>query len=282
MPQPILELGGDPANPRVMHIAPANGFVPETYLPLLRPFMADYRVVSLPPRVLWGDGQPPPIAPGIDWSQLADDMLAGMRQFALENVVAVGHSFGGIASILAVLQEPRRFRALILLDPTILHPQVIEMIKMAREKNIPIPLAEGALRRRREFGSVQEAFDQFRSRSLFAQWSDEALRLYAEHGTQPTPDGKRTLRWSAEWEAYYFSIGYTATWELVPKLANVLPVLILRGGTSDTYIEESMLRVRDMLPRATHIDIPGHGHLFPQTAPEETARVMQDWLGKLE
>src|SRR5258705_1942545 len=137
MPQPLIELGGDRTNPAVIHLAPANGFVPQTYLPLLRPFMDTYRVVSLPPRALWGDGQPPPVAAATDWTELADDLQAGMAQFALENVIAIGHSFGGIASILAALQEPQRFRALILLDPTILNTQVIEMMKIARRDGIP-------------------------------------------------------------------------------------------------------------------------------------------------
>src|SRR5688572_23540526 len=149
VPQPLIELGGDPSNPALIHIAPANGFVPQTYLPLLRPLMEQYRVVSLPPRALWGDEQPA-AASGEGWVQLGEDFLAGIAAFGLENVIAVGHSFGGVASMMAALKQPERFRALILLDPTILAQQWIDMIKMAWEQGVAIPMAERALRRRQE------------------------------------------------------------------------------------------------------------------------------------
>ena len=58
MPQTLLELAGD-ADAPILHIAPANGFPPQTYLPMLRGLSASYRVVCCPPRALWGDQAPP-------------------------------------------------------------------------------------------------------------------------------------------------------------------------------------------------------------------------------
>ncbi|MCU0512165.1 MAG: alpha/beta hydrolase, partial [Anaerolineae bacterium] len=266
---PLLDYGGDPAAPP-LHLAPANGFVPPTYTPLLRPLLAQYRVVCLPPRALW-QPQPPPPEPAQDWRSLADDLLAGFGAYGLHQVIAVGHSFGGIASLLAVLAQPQRFRALILLDPTILSQEILALIRLARQQNLPIPLAEGALRRRQHFASVDEAFAGFRRRALFQDWPDEALWLYAEHGTRPLPDGTRTLTWSAEWEAHYFNTGYAETWEVLPRLHGLLPTLIVRGETSDTYTAASAAAVAALLPAATHATIAGHGHLFPQSAPQATA-----------
>src|SRR5262245_22227216 len=115
MPQTLYEFGGKPDAP-VMHLAVANGFPPQTYIPLFQPFTERYRVVSLPPRALWS-GQHDPSETG-SWRALADDLLAGMETHKLNNVIAVGHSFGGVASALAAIKQPQRFRALILLDPT--------------------------------------------------------------------------------------------------------------------------------------------------------------------
>lgn len=112
---PLIELGGDGS---VLHLAVANGFPPQTYLPLLRPLMTRHRAVCLLPRALW-PAEPVPETLH-DWDSLAVDILAGLRQHNLTDVIAVGHSFGAVASILACLREPNRFRALVLLDPTIL------------------------------------------------------------------------------------------------------------------------------------------------------------------
>jgi pimeloyl-ACP methyl ester carboxylesterase len=68
---------------------------------------------------------------------------------------------------------------------------------------------------------------------------------------------------------------------MLPRLSGLLPVLIVRGGESDTYVAESAREVREILPDATHVDIPGHGHLFPQSAPAETGRVIAEWLASL-
>jgi pimeloyl-ACP methyl ester carboxylesterase len=282
MPQPLIELGGQ-ADAPIMNIALANGFPPQTYLPMLRPFTADYRVVSLPPRALWGDQTPP--VEYQNWQPLADDLLAGFSQNGLEDVVAVGHSFGAIASLLAVIKEPERFKALILLDPTILLPNMLDMIEQAWEQDVAdmIPLVQGAKRRRREFESVEDAFERFRSKSLFSDWPDEVLRLYVEHGTQAKADGDGIeLSWSAVWEAYYFSTVHLTIWDDLPKLDGLVATLILRGGTSDTFMEVARDRVQTLVPSATYDDIAGHGHLFPQSAPEITYERISRWMQNIE
>jgi pimeloyl-ACP methyl ester carboxylesterase len=278
MPQPLIELGGKPDAP-IFHIAPANGFVPQTYLPLARHFTTAYRVVCLPPRALWGaDYAAPQATITDDWTQVADDLEAGFNAQGWRNIVAVGHSFGGVATMLVALRQPDLFKALILLDPTIPPPHVMKMFLEARRQGIAIPLATGALRRRRDFASVDDAYENFRSKGVFSQWSDEAVRLYAEYGTQHNGTDQRTLAWSPEWEAYYFNSVYPHSWEIVTQLDGLLPVLVVRGGSSDTYTQETAQKIAQLLPRAMHQTVDGHGHLFPQSAPDETAHVMREWL----
>jgi pimeloyl-ACP methyl ester carboxylesterase len=278
MPQPLIELGGQPGGP-ILHLAVANGFVPETYLPLLRPFMSQYRAVSAVPRALWGDQAPPPLADAPTWQHIADDLLAALECYRLEQVVAIGHSFGGIASMNAVIAQPWRFRALVLLDPTILDEQIVDAIAQAMQLGISDqhPLAQSALKRKRHFESAEAFYARYRDNRVFADWDDEALRLYAEHGTVPAPEGGVTLRFSAEWEAFYFSTGFPQTWQALPKLNGLVPTLIVRGTHSDTYTAESAEKVARLVPAATHATVPG-GHLFPHSAPRQTGRLIADWL----
>ncbi len=275
MPQPLYTFGGDGP---IIHIAVANGFPPQTYQPLLQPFTAQYRVVCLPPRALWPDKPLPPEQPG-SWRSVADDLLDGLRQYELTDVIAIGHSFGGIASMPAALDEPQRFRALILLDPTILTPERVQMMKMAQETGQTelIPLVQTAHRRRRDFEGVEDAYIYFKGKPLFSDWPDETVRLYAESMTRPSSNGLE-LAWTPEWEAHYYRSYYTEIWETLPRLRGMLPTLIIRGGATDTFVEESLAQVKTLVPDAVYVDIPGHGHLFPQSAPGETWQVIQDWL----
>ncbi|MCY3833152.1 MAG: alpha/beta hydrolase [Chloroflexi bacterium] len=277
MSQPLIELAGAAGAPP-LHLAPANGFPPRAYLPLLRKLRA-YRCVSLPPRALWDDQGPP--SAYRDWSADAEDLLAGLAARQIGAVIAAGHSLGGIVSMLALLKAPERFKALIMLDPPILPPAMLAAVRRAWDDGAieQMPLVQGALRRRETFASRAEAFARFRHKRLFADWSDESLWLYVEHGVRPRGSGDGfELVWSREWEAHYFATVYLRIWEDLPRLTGSPPVLIVRGGESDAFAAESFARLRSLTPAAHCLELAGQGHLFPQAAPKLTARVILDWL----
>ncbi len=275
---PLYDFGG---NGQIINLLPANGFPPETYTPMLQPLTERYHVISMLPRALWVDEKPP--VELRQWDMLADDLLAGLAYHKLDNVIAIGHSFGGIASMIAATRQPDRFRALCLLDPTFFRPEWLEgMEQMQRDGSIiEFPLVQGAMRRRRTFESLEAAYGYFKGKKLFADWPDESLRLYVDYGTQPAADGSFELRWSPEWEAYYFSTGYTRSWEVASKLRGLLPILTIGGGTTDTFVPEIAVMLREVLPEATFTEVAGQGHLFPQSAPAVTNALIMNWLDKL-
>jgi len=279
MPQTLIELAGD-QNAPIISLAPANGFVPETYLPMLKPLMNDYRVVSTPPRALWGDGAPPDITPEHSWYDFSVDMLNTYKQFGLKDVIGIGHSIGGIMTILAAIQRPDLFKALILLDPVIVTHQIANWVKSEKEqgKVAAFPLADLAKKRKNEFDSVDAAFENFHGKSIFKDWSDEVLRLYVEHGTIDCGD-KRCLTWSPEWEAFYYSTYYPYVWEELPKLNDLeIPILFMPAGDSDTFVPDNVRQVQELVPDADFEIMEGMGHLFPQAEPQAASEVIQKWL----
>jgi len=233
--------------------------------------------VSLPPRALWHD-EPPPAGPG-SWSTLADDLLEGLSRHELPPVVAIGHSFGAVTALLAAGREPPRFRGLALLDPTIFPPKLMEEIRERRRRGDTDArgLVKGALTRRDRFGSIQEAFAYWRGKPLFHDWSDDALRRYAKAMLRPDAAGF-TLAWPPAWEAHYYESVYTETWEELTKLPQGLPILVLRGEQSDTFLPDAARRFGELVPWAEQRALSGRGHLFPQAAPGETGRLLSEWL----
>jgi pimeloyl-ACP methyl ester carboxylesterase len=280
MPYPLVELGGQGA---VVHLALANGFPPETYLPAVESLARRFRVVCLPPRALWPDAGLPPADPG-SWDILADDLLEGMHRHGLDRVIGVGHSFGAVATLLAAVREPGRFRALCFLDPTILPPAVMDDLRRQRERGEMSfrPLVQGALKRRSAFATEAEAFAYWRAKPLFADWSDDAVGRYTRSMLRPAADGTGfTLAWSAEWEAWYYMSFYTESWAALGALDPRIPLLVVRGERSDTFFAEAEALMRVRLPGGAYRVIPGRGHLFPQAATGETAREIQAWLEQL-
>lgn len=276
-PHPLVELGG---RGPVLLVVPANGFPPYTYGPFAAAAAPDWRAVSLPPRALWPDAGPPPETAG-DWRGLADDLRAAIRRHELAPVVAAGHSFGGVVALLAAVDEPALFRGLALLDPTILPPAYMAELREQRRRGEMSfrPLAQNARKRRARFRDHAEAFAYWREKPLFADWSDETVLRYAEAMLRPQPDGGGwTLAWSPEWEAHYYESFYSETWEDLERLDRRLPLLVVRGERSDTYVDEAAALFRERAPWARHVTLPGRGHLFPQAAPEEAGAVVRTWL----
>lgn len=279
MTHPLIELGG--TGP-LIHLAPANGFPPLTYVPALAPVLARHRVISLPPRAMWPDIGAPPEAPR-SWTTLADDLLGGFSAHHLPPVIGIGHSFGAVASLLAATRDRPRFTALALLDPTIAPPAFMEHFREQRRRGEMAfrPLVQGARKRRDRFVNAAEAFDYWRDKPLFADWSDVALWSYVEAMLRPSGEGDFTLTWSPAWEAHYYESFYTETWDDLARLDRSLPLLVVGGATSDTFVPEAAQLLRQRLPHAEPHTIHGHGHLFPQSAPEATGRILADWLSRL-
>ncbi|MGQ9908158.1 MAG: alpha/beta fold hydrolase [Candidatus Flexifilum sp.] len=267
-----------------LHLAVANGFPPETYTPLIDALNTRTAVFCLPPRPLWT----PPPDPGTltQWRDLADDLLRLLADRGDQPVIAVGHSLGGVVSLIAALKQPQRFRALILLDPVILPPPAMRLMRrmQAAGQMEAFPLVQGALRRRARFAAPEEAFAYWRTRPLFADWSDDALRRYVAAGLVPDPDGDGwTLRWSAAWEARVFATGHIGSWRDLKRLNRLtppLPALLVRGATSDTLLEACAARIAARCPQIAVRTLDGHGHLFPLSAPEATARLILGWLAE--
>jgi pimeloyl-ACP methyl ester carboxylesterase len=279
MTHPLLDLGGQ--GPLVL-LAPANGFPPETYLPALDPVLASHQVVSLPPRAMWPDAGPAPEGVG-SWTALAEDLLEGMRHYELPPVIAIGHSFGAVISVLAAVREPARFRALAMLDPTILPPPMMEAFREQRRRGEMAfrPMVQGARKRRDRFADVAEAFGYWRGKPLFSDWSDDAVRRYARAMLVPGELGEQTLVWRRDWEAYYYESFYPDTWSDLAKLNRSMPLLVVGGAESDTFLPDAAALLKERLPRATHVTLPGYGHLFPQAVPEQTGMILASWLDSL-
>ena len=185
--------------------------------------------------------------------------------------------------MLAAARHRDLFRAVIVLDPTILPLERMEAYGAAKAAGWTEghPMAERARERRDRFLDHAEAFGYWREKRLFADWPDEALQRYVEGMLAPVVGGGFMLRWSAAWEAYYYESFYSGTWSDLAHLEPSLPVLAIGGGTSDTFLPAARALFQQTVPQATLEVVPGLGHLFPQAAPAPTTALVQGWLTRV-
>ena len=80
----------------------------------------------------------------MEWDGFADDVLAVVDAWGVDDLVAVGHSKGGAALLLAEQRRPGTFAALFCYEPVVSSAPG-SACSPTTEDN---PLAQGALRRR--------------------------------------------------------------------------------------------------------------------------------------
>jgi pimeloyl-ACP methyl ester carboxylesterase len=259
---PVIDYGGDGP---YLHLAHANGFPPGAYRLLINILAQHHRVFCLPPRPLWPDSRPESVP---NWHVMADDLIYGLDDMGLKGIIGVGHSMGGDLTLWAAISRPNLFRSVVLVDPVILPPAWLWMVRVFRWLGLRrrLPMVQGALRRRSVWPCRQACYDHYRGKRFFAGWSDASLRAYVEAGTRERAGGGVTLAYSPEWEAHIFATVPVDIWRAVAKLR--IPALVVRGERSNTFVQESQARMERLLPQARYVVIPDAGHLAPMERPE--------------
>jgi len=260
----------------VLHLAHANGFPPGSYRKLIELLKPRYHVFTLRSRSLVPGTDPRALR---DWEDLADDLAGALRARGLEGVVGVGHSMGGVATLLASVKHPGLFRAVVALDPVLftgtrlLAIQALTLLGMRSR----IPPASLARRRRETWGSREEAATSYRKKPLFRRFDPECFQDYLTHGLTEAPGGGFRLTIPTAWEARIFETSPRHVWR---KLRSVpVPTLVLRGSESSTLLPPALARAGRTIPGARAEELPGT-HLFPMEHPEECGRRLLTFLEK--
>ena len=272
---PQFNIGG---NGTPLHFLHANGYPPECYEPLLELLKNQHHVFGMKLRPLWDGTKPEDLD---DWHPLSDEMLRFLSDRGPDPVIGVGHSIGGIVTLRAAIRDPKRFRALVLLDPVLFIPSFLVGWNILRALGLgekTHPLIAGTKKRRRTFDNLETVFRGYRTRPIFRYMSDESLRAYIKGITKPKTDGTYELVYSPEWEARIYLTGLRDfdLWRELPKLE--VPTLIIRGAETDTFLEKAERLVKKKNPKIQVISMQKATHILPLEHPQEVAGLINNFI----
>ncbi len=277
---PQFDLGG---NGTPLHFLHANGYPPECYEPLLGLLQKQHHVFGMKLRPLWDDAKPEDLD---DWHPLSDELLRFLSDRASttlseDPVIGVGHSIGGIVTLRAAIRDPKKFRAIVLLDPVLFIPSFLVGWNILRALGLGDkvhPLIAGTKKRRRTFDNLETVFRGYRSRPIFRYMSDDGLRAYIKGITQQKTDGTYELVYSPEWEARIYLTGLRDfdLWRELPKLE--VPTLIIRGAETDTFMEKAERLVKKKNPKIQVVTMQKATHILPLEYPQEVANIINNFL----
>jgi pimeloyl-ACP methyl ester carboxylesterase len=276
---PHFDLGGDGAP---LHFLHANGYPPKCYQPLFEHLQKQYHVFGMKLRPLWDNAKQDGLS---DWHPYSDDLLRFLSDYEPDPVIGVGHSIGGIVTLRAAMRDPKRFRAVILLDPVLFVPPVllgwniVRAIGLGRKLH---PKISGAMKRRRTFDNLDLVFQGYRKRDVFKYMSDESLTAYIKGITKPKADGGYELTYSPEWETHIYLTGLRDfdLWRGLPSLD--VPTLIVRGAETDTFLPGAAWLAKKKNPKIQVHTMKNATHILPLEHPQEVAELIHDFAQNIE
>jgi lipase len=262
-------------------LAHATGFHARVWDQVIAALPAPWRdahIVALDAR---GHGRSAKQAP-YDWRTCGEDLVAAIDVLELDEIRAVGHSFGGHLLVLAAAARPERFERLVLIDPVIPPPPA------APRADGPMfdPQSHPVARRRNVWDSWQQMFAHFEGRSPYDLWHREVLADYCRYGLIPSGDGTGlVLACPPLVEATFYSHSPFTSSHVHGLLDAVRqPVLVVRAQRRTDGVREQMDFANSptwpalalALPHGTDLYLPQLTHFIPMQDPALTARLIAD------
>jgi pimeloyl-ACP methyl ester carboxylesterase len=248
----------------LIHFAHGNGFPSPCYKQMLHHLEVrfDYCYID---RI----GHDPLYPVAENWHNLVEEVIASIKRQANQPVIAVGHSLGGVLSLLAAIEEPKLFKSVIILDSPLLGPLKSNMVKLAKTLGI-IDRITPAFRtrgRREYWKNHDQLINYLKTRDLFKTFTDECLNDYVDYGLEYKEDGYY-LRFDRHIE---YQI-YRTIPHVIPQYAGKLitPAALIYGDKS-TVVDRMDVRYMKKHFNIKCFKTKGT-HLFPMEYPQAVAK----------
>lgn len=260
-----------------IHFAHANSYPAGTYKRLFELLDEHYDVQALD---MHAHNPDYPVRTG--WRHQVHELIDELESRYTEPVILLGHSLGGMLSVMVAAQRPDLVRCVVMLDSPVVAGWRAMVLRVLRRS----PLADKfsparfSIKRRNVWPDAEAAYQHFASKGMFAAWAPGVLRDYINAGLKPHPDGVQ-LRFTREIE--------TAVYRSLPDHIGSMvagglqvPAGFIGGSESVENRQAGLKATRQLVGKHMHI-LPG-GHLFPMESQELTAQtvhsLIEDLLGK--
>lgn len=169
-----------------IHFAHGNGFPSLCYGQLLQALEKRYCC-----HYINKIGHDPHFPVTDNWHNLTQEIIASIQRQCQQPVIAIGHSLGGVLSLLAAFRKPQLFKAVILIDsplPGLFKSFIIRWAKLLGMIDKITP-AGRSKNRRSHWQTKEQLYAYLKSRPLFKTFTENCLLDFMKHGTYQTAEG---------------------------------------------------------------------------------------------
>ncbi len=251
---------------RAIVFSHANSFPAGVYRVLFDAWRASGFEVHALPRI--GHDKRFPVTS--NWPCLRDELLGFIDANVTQPAFLVGHSLGGMISLLAASRKPRIAHGIVLLDSPVIAGWRAHSLHMAKVTGLASRVSPGriARKRRHHWPSLDAVREHFARKPAFARWDPRVLDDYVASGFE-----QRAAQWHLRFERDIEGRIYdTLPHHLEPLLRThrlQCPVAYI-GGERSAEARQAGLQATRRLVGERFWTLPGT-HLFPMEHPDAAA-----------
>ncbi len=256
-----------------LYFAHGNGFPSPCYRQILLPLEEKYDCCYID-RV--GHNSQYPVTE--NWRCLVDEVIDSIKEQASQPVIAVGHSLGGVLSLLAAVEQPALFSAVILLDSPLLGRLKSSLVRLSKAFGMidKVTPASRTRARRQHWQTREQVVSYLKSRALFKTFTEACLQDYIEYGMQQNEQGY-SLRFDRQIE---YQIYRTIPHILSKHEGRLHVPTVLIHGNKSNVVGQMELRYMKKYYGIGHVETKGT-HMFPMEYPQATANLIMAVADKL-
>jgi len=251
----------------VLHFAHGNGFPSPCYRQLLQSLQETFDCCYIDQV-----GHSPEFPVSENWSYLVSEVIASVKAQSSQPVIAVGHSLGGVLSLLAAVEQPKLFKMVVLLDSPFLNRMKSNIVRLYKAFGMidRVTPAFHSRKRQQHWESREHVLAYLKSKSLFKGFTEACLADYIDYGLQKHEDGY-SLRFDRDIECQiYRTIPHTLH-EHEGRLQ--VPAVLIYGNNS-TVVDARDRRYMKKYYGIKSIRTNGT-HMFPMEHPVVVADLIK-------
>jgi pimeloyl-ACP methyl ester carboxylesterase len=227
-------------------------------------FVADFHVRALDFRG-HGDSQWM-VPPDYTYERHAADLAEVVGKLDLRDFVLIGHSMGGLVSLLYTATYPGRVRTLIIVDSTLRMPE--DRVAMLRS----VGNRPGS-----RYATHEEFLSRYRLRPEGTTAAPEIIRHLAERGGRQLPDGS----WTHKFDRNVYA--QRNSFDGIPHCGKItIPTLVVKGARSSRVTPQLIAEAEAQCPALELAEVPHADHHVFLDNPTGFERVVKAFLARCD
>ena len=246
-----------------IYFSHANGFNGLTYKTLLNKISPNQKIISYDLRGHGKSTVPAEPEKLKSWQRYRDDLISILEKNN-EPSTLIGHSLGGTTSLLVAFKRPELVSKIILIDPVLLPltywlgTKAVQSIGLIEKVH---PMVKGALIRKKNWGSKEEAFQYFSGKKLFRKVIPEAINDYIDGGMKKINENLYELSCNPKWEAATFKLTSGGNWFNLKK--SNIPTKIILTPNSVVCNKKSQKKLKKSIAKIEFVTLKNTTHMLP-------------------